>query len=93
VPYRDQPRLNATRRWAKSAINAMLRNADDATKRALFDAFDLRVAYDKTGDRLSISATLTEAVASTLRTGPEPVVNRLLRGSERSVEPIHYGCK
>jgi hypothetical protein len=28
-----------------------------ATKRTLFDAFDLRVAYDKASDRLSISAT------------------------------------
>jgi hypothetical protein len=66
-------------------LSERLRNADDATKRALFDAFDLRVAYDKTGDRLSISATLTEAVASMLRTGPldngaEPLSQRALRG-------------
>ena len=44
-------------------------DVDDATKRALFDAFDLRIVYDKASDRLSISATLTEAVATILRTG------------------------
>jgi hypothetical protein len=38
-------------------LTERLRDADDATKRALFDAFDLRVVYDKTSDRLSISAT------------------------------------
>ena len=37
-------------------LTERLRDADDATKRALFDAFDLRVVYDKTSDRLSISA-------------------------------------
>jgi len=36
--------------------------ADGATKRALFDVLDLRVVYDKASHRLSISATLTEAV-------------------------------
>ena len=50
-------------------LSERLRNADDATKRALFDAFDLRVVYDKMGDRLSISATPTEAVAAMLHTG------------------------
>jgi site-specific DNA recombinase len=65
-----------------------LRGADNATKRALFDAFDLRVAYDKTSDRLSISATLTEAVATMLRTGPEPLCNRLLRGWDSNPQPI-----
>jgi hypothetical protein len=62
-----------------------LRGADNATKRALFDAFDLRVVYDKASDRLSISAALTEAVASMLRAGPlrngvEPLSQRALRG-------------
>ena len=41
-------------------LTERLRDADDATKRALFDAFDLRVVYDKASDRLSISVTLTE---------------------------------
>ncbi len=67
-------------------LSERLRDADDATKRALFDAFDLGVVYDTTGDRLSISATLTEAVASMLRTGPldngvEPLSQRALRGT------------
>jgi hypothetical protein len=63
-------------------LSERLRDADDATKRALFDAFDLRVVYDKASDRLSISATLTEAVAAMLRTGQEPLCNRLLRGTD-----------
>ena len=42
-------------------LSQRLRDADDATKRALFDAFDLRVDYYKDGDRLSISAKLTES--------------------------------
>jgi hypothetical protein len=51
----------------------------------LFDAFDLPVVYNKAGDRLSISATLAEAVASMLRIGPldngvEPLSQRVLRG-------------
>ena len=57
-------------------LSKRLCDADNATKRALFDAFDLRVVYDKASDRLSISATLTEAVAAMPRTGIEP---RLLR--------------
>ena len=58
-----------------------LRGADNATKRALFDAFDLRVIYDKVSDRLSISATLTEAVAKMLHDGLEPrLLQKKLRG-------------
>jgi site-specific DNA recombinase len=68
-------------------LSERLRGANDATKRALFDAFDLRVVYDKTDDRLSISATLTEAVASILPTGPlrndvESLSQRALRGTD-----------
>jgi hypothetical protein len=63
-------------------LSDRLRDADKATKRALFDAFDLRVVYDKASDRLSISATLTEAVAAMLRNGLEPLCNRLLRGTD-----------
>jgi hypothetical protein len=39
-----------------------LHAADQSIKRALFDAFDLRVDFDKASDRLSIGATFTEAV-------------------------------
>jgi hypothetical protein len=59
-----------------------LRGADNATKRALFDAFNLRVGYYKASDRLSISATLTEAVAAMLRTSLEPACGEKLRGSD-----------
>lgn len=66
-------------------LTERLRGADNATKRALFDAFDLRVPYDKASDRLSISATLTEAVAAMLRTGLEPLSSTSLRGPARTL--------
>jgi hypothetical protein len=74
-------------------LSERLRDADDSTKRALFDAFDLRVVYDKTSDRLSISATLTEAVAYMLRTGPldngvETLSQRALRGWDSNPQPF-----
>lgn len=70
-----------------------LRDADDETKRALSDAFDLRVVYDKMADRLSISATLTEAVTSMLRAGPlrnavETLSQRTLRGWDSNPQPF-----
>jgi hypothetical protein len=55
---------------------------------SIHDGFNLRVVYDKTGDRLSISATLTEAVASMLRTGLKPLCNRLLRGWDSNPQPL-----
>jgi hypothetical protein len=56
----------------------------------LFDAFDLRVVYDKATDRLSISATLTEAVASMLRGGLEPrLLKEVLRGWDSNPQPRH----
>jgi hypothetical protein len=69
-------------------LTGRLRDADDATKRALFDAFDLRVVYDKASDRLSISATLTEAVATMLRTGLEPLCGEKLRGWDSNPQPL-----
>ena len=69
-------------------LSERLRDADDATKRALFDAFDLRVVYDKASNRLSISATLTEAVASMLRTGLEPLWQKALRGWDSNPQPF-----
>ena len=75
-------------------LSERLRDADDATKRALFDAFDLRITYDKANDRLSISATLTEAVATMLRTGLEPLCNRLLRGTDsRATTTLRQGYR
>jgi hypothetical protein len=57
-------------------------------QRALFDAFDLRTVYDKAGDRLSISATLTEAVATLLRTGLQPLSSKSLRGWGSNPQPL-----
>jgi hypothetical protein len=69
-------------------LSERLRDADDATKRALFDAFDLRVVYDKASDRLSISATLTEAVAAMLRNGLQPLSSTSLRGWDSNPQPL-----
>jgi hypothetical protein len=81
-------RPSAKTRWRCSIqipdLAEWLHDADNATKRALFDAFDLRVVYDKASDRLSISATLTDAVAAMLRSGLEPprLSKEILRGSD-----------
>ena len=70
-------------------LSKRLCDADNATKRALFDAFDLRVVYDKASDRLSISATLTEAVAAMPRTGIEPrLLECSLRGWDSNPQPL-----
>jgi hypothetical protein len=68
-------------------LSERLRDAEDATKRALFDAFDPRLVYDKTGDHLSVSGTLTGAFTAALRSfvrivttpgvGLEPTTSRL----------------
>ena len=59
------------------------------SKRALFDAFDLRVVYAKASDRLSINATLTDAVAKVLRDGLEPrLLQKILRGWDSNPQPI-----
>ena len=69
-------------------LTERLRDADDSTKRALFDAFDLRVVYNKANDRLSISATLTEAVAAMFRTGLQPLSSTSLRGWDSNPQPF-----
>ena len=48
-------------------LTQQLRDATPEVKRALFDAFELRIVYDKTQNRVQISATITEAVAETLQ--------------------------
>ena len=76
-PTATNPRLNATRRWAGATITA-----------SVVRAFDLRVVYDKASDRLSISATLTEAVAKMLRDGLEPrLLQKTLRGWDSNPQP------
>jgi hypothetical protein len=70
-------------------LSERLCNANEATKRALFGAFDLRVVYDKVSDRLSISATLTEAVAAMLRTGLEAgLLEQSLWGWDSNPQPF-----
>ena len=55
-----------------------LRDAPPALKRQIFDAFELRILYDKINRRIEISATISEAVAHTLQNAndlPEEVAN------------------
>jgi hypothetical protein len=53
-------------------------DADDGTNRTRPEAFDLRIVYDKVGERLPISATLTAILANVLRTGMERLCGLLL---------------
>jgi site-specific DNA recombinase len=48
-------------------LSEQLRDATPEVQRAIFDAFDLRIEYDKTQQRVQISATVTEAVAEAFR--------------------------
>jgi site-specific DNA recombinase len=48
-------------------LTEALQAADPDAKRQFFDAFDLRVVFDKLDQRISISATVTEAVADMLQ--------------------------
>jgi hypothetical protein len=46
------------------------------------------VVYDKASDRLSISAMPTEAVASMLHNGLEPLWQEILRGWDSNPQPL-----
>jgi site-specific DNA recombinase len=70
-------------------LSERLREADDATKRALFDALDFRVVFDKARDRLSISASLARAVAPMLRTLESLCGLSQLRGWDSNPQPRH----
>jgi hypothetical protein len=47
-------------------LTQALRQAPPELKRQVFDAFCLRIAYDKPARRIEISATVSEAVAEAL---------------------------
>jgi site-specific DNA recombinase len=69
-------------------LSDALRDAPPETKRLFFDAFDLRVIFDKAEGRLQISATITEALADLLQ---EPrdlaLCVRPLRGWDSNPQP------
>lgn len=71
-------------------LSELLHGADNATKRALFDALDLRVVYDKASARLSIRTTLTETVAAVPLSGLEPLrlSKESLRGWDSNPQPL-----
>ena len=52
-------------------LTKQLRRASPEVKRALFDAFELRIVYDKPNNRVQISATITEEVAEALGSATE----------------------
>jgi hypothetical protein len=55
----------------------------------VFDAFDLRVAYDKIDGRVQISATITEAVADLLQEpGGLALCGTKLRGWDSNPQPL-----
>jgi hypothetical protein len=64
-------------------------------QRQVFEAFDLRIAYDKVGGRVEISATVSEAVASAfestkaLQKEGSEVVARDIAGA--GFEPATFG--
>jgi site-specific DNA recombinase len=65
-----------------------LSEASPATKRQVFDAFDLRCVYDKLDGRVEISATITEAVADLLQEpGDLALCGGLLRGWDSNPQP------
>jgi site-specific DNA recombinase len=59
-------------------LTRALQEAPPALKRQIFDAFELRIVYDKISRRIEISATISDAVAKTLQNAndlPEEVAN------------------
>ncbi len=59
-------------------LSQALRDAPPALKRQIFDAFELRIVYDKINRRIEISATVSDAVARTLQNAndlPQEVAN------------------
>ena len=59
-------------------LSQALRDAPPALKRQIFDAFELRILYDKINRRIEISATVSDAVARTLQNAndlPQEVAN------------------
>ena len=59
-------------------LTRALQEAPPALKRQIFDAFELRIVHDKISRRIEISATVSEAIATTLQNAndlPEEVAN------------------
>ena len=53
-------------------LSEQLRSAPPELQRQVFDAFDLRVTYDRAAGRITISATVTEAIARHSGAAPNP---------------------
>jgi hypothetical protein len=70
-------------------LSRALREASQDTKRLVFDAFDLRVAYDKLERRIQISATVSEAVADMLQKPQDlGLCGKKLRGWDSNPQPL-----
>jgi hypothetical protein len=66
-----------------------LRDAPTDTKRLVYDAFDLRIVFDKAERRVQISATVTETVADLLeRPADLALCGDLLRGWDSNPQPF-----
>ena len=76
-------------------LSQALRQAPPQLKRQVFEAFGLRVAYDKLERRIEISATISEAVAEALHNA-EDLPQEVSRVSQRDIagagfEPATFG--
>ena len=50
-------------------LSRQLRDAPREVKRQLFDAFELRITYDRAERRIEVSATVSEAIAQAFENG------------------------
>ena len=76
-------------------LTAALQQAPPEIKRQVFEAFGLRIAYDKAGRRIEISATVSEAIADALHNAkdlPEEVSSVAPRDiAGAGFEPATFG--
>jgi hypothetical protein len=76
-------------------LGAALRQAPRGLKRQVFEAFCLRITYDKSTRRIEISATITEAIAEALENAkdlPEEVSSVAQRDiAGAGFEPATFG--
>ncbi|MHB8660138.1 MAG: recombinase family protein [Solirubrobacteraceae bacterium] len=76
-------------------LTKALQDAPPALKRQIFDAFELRITYDRQDRRIGISATISDAVAKTLQNAndlPQEVANVTHRDiAGAGFEPATFG--
>ena len=76
-------------------LSQELRRAPLELKRQAFEAFDLKVVYDKTAKRIEISATVSDAIAEAF-TNAKDLPEEVHRVAQRDIagagfEPATFG--